>query len=68
MKPFEDSISEENTPPYQDLTGLLRQVTPGASVTAEERSQILARVRARLHQTDDLAYEDNVATMGRGVT
>jgi hypothetical protein len=62
MKPFDDSISEENIPPYQDLTTLLRQATPIVSVTAEEQSQMLARVRARLRQTDDVSSEDTSST------
>jgi hypothetical protein len=62
MKPFDDSLSEENTPPYQDLTTLLRQITPIVAVTAEEQSQMLARVRTRLHQTDDVSSEDTSST------
>lgn len=63
MKPFDESISEENTPPYQDLTTLLRQITPATSITAEEQSQMLARVRARLRQTDDVFSEDTLLTL-----
>jgi hypothetical protein len=63
MKPFDDSISEENTPPYQDLTTLLRQIPPIASVTAEEQSQMLARIRARLHQTEDVSSEGASSTL-----
>jgi hypothetical protein len=62
MKPFDDSVSEENTPAYQDLTILLRQARPIASVTAEEQSQMLARVRARLHQTEDVSSEGASST------
>ena len=62
MKPFDDSISEENIPPYQDLTTLLRQATPIVSVTVEEQSQMLALVRARLHQTDDVLPEGTSST------
>ena len=62
MKPFDESISEENIPPYQELTTLLRRTTPVASITAEEQAQMLARVRARLRQTDDVFPEDTLAT------
>ncbi len=62
MKPFDDGISEENIPPYQDLTTLLRRATPIVSVTAEEQSQMLIRVRARLRQTDDLLSKDTSST------
>lgn len=61
MKSFDDGIPEESMPPYQDLVVLLRQTPSDAtSVISEEQAQMLARVRARLHQAeaDDGSPED----------
>ena len=58
MKPFDDTIPEENIQPYQDLTTLLRQAKPRAAFSPEEQSEMLVRVRARLHQMDEVVFEE----------
>jgi hypothetical protein len=61
MTPYDDSIPEENKQPYQELITFLRQATPRAtSVTAEEQSQMLTRVRVRLQQIDHEATSRDI--------